>query len=74
MLDWVMNQIMKNKIMEILRGLMACGGVTNTEKEIITENWLLDFFRQLPYFQKYPEQYCLGSGKTLRQRRENRRK
>ena len=41
--------------MEILRGLMACGGVTNTEKEIITENWLLDFFRQLPYFQKYPE-------------------
>ena len=55
MFDWVMNQIMKNKIMEILRGLMACGGVTNTEKEIITENWLLDFFRQLPYFQKYPE-------------------
>ena len=55
MLDWVMNQIMKNKIIEILRGLMVCGGVTNTEKEIITENWLLDFFRQLPYFQKYPE-------------------
>ena len=55
MFDWVMNQIMKNKIMEILRGLMVCGGVTNTEKEIITENWLLDFFRQLPYFQKYPE-------------------
>ncbi|MBQ9257358.1 MAG: hypothetical protein IJ181_09615, partial [Acidaminococcaceae bacterium] len=50
-----MNQIMKNKIMEILRGLMACGGVTNTEKEIVTENWMLDFFRQLPYFQKYPE-------------------
>ena len=50
-----MNQIMKNKIIEILRGLMVCGGVTNTEKEIITENWLLDFFRQLPYFQKYPE-------------------
>ena len=41
--------------MEILRGLMACGGVTNTEKEIVTENWMLDFFRQLPYFQKYPE-------------------
>ena len=55
MFDWVMNQIMKNKIMEILRGLMACGGVTNTEKEIVTENWMLDFFRQLPYFQKYPE-------------------
>lgn len=55
MFDWVMNQIMKNKIMEILRGLMVCGGVTDTEKEIITENWLLDFFRQLPYFQKYPE-------------------
>ena len=55
MFDWVMNQIMKNKIMEILRGLMACGGVTNTEKEIVTENWMLDFFRQLTYFQKYPE-------------------
>ena len=52
-----MNQIMKNKIIEILRGLMACGGVTNPEKEIVTENWLLDFFRQLPYFQKYPERY-----------------
>ena len=45
---------MKNKIMEILRGLMACGGITNTEKEIVTEKWLLNFFRQLPYFQKYP--------------------
>ena len=55
MFDWVMNQIMKNKIIEILRGLMVCGGVTDTEKEIITENWLLVFFRQLPYFQKYPE-------------------
>ena len=46
---------MEHKITEILRDLMACGGVTNTEKEIETESRLLDFFRQLPYFQKYPE-------------------
>lgn len=45
---------MEHKITDILRDLMACDGVTNTEKEIETENRLLDFFRQLPYFQKYP--------------------
>ena len=45
---------MKDKIIEILRGLMACASVTNTEKEIAAETWILDFFRQQPYFQKYP--------------------
>ena len=46
---------MKEKIIEILRGLMACASLTNTEKEIAAEEWMLDFFRQQPYFQKYPE-------------------
>ena len=34
---------------------MACAAVTNTEKEIDAELWMLDFFRKQPYFQKYPE-------------------
>ena len=46
---------MKDDIIEILRGLMACVSVTNTEKEISAEEWILDFFRKQPYFQKYPE-------------------
>ena len=45
---------MKVKMIEILRSLMACAGVTNTEREIAAEIWMLEFFRQLPYFQKYP--------------------
>lgn len=48
-------EIMKEKIIEILRSLMACASVTNTEKEITAETWMLEFFRQQPYFQKYPE-------------------
>ena len=48
---------MKDRIIEILRGLMACAGVTNTEKEITAEKWMLDFFHKQPYFQKYPE-FC----------------
>ena len=46
---------MKDKIIEILQGLMACAAVTNTEKEIAAELWMLDFFRKQPYFNKYPE-------------------
>ena len=46
---------MKENIIEILRSLMACASVTNTEKEIAAEEWMLKFFRQQPYFQKYPE-------------------
>ncbi len=46
---------MKDKIIEILQGLMACAAVTNTEKEIAAEIWMLDFFRKQPYFKKYPE-------------------
>ena len=46
---------MKDKIVEILQGLMACAAVTNTEKEIAVEIWMLDFFRKQPYFKKYPE-------------------
>ena len=42
--------------MGILKQLMACGSVTNTEREKKAEIWMLDFFRKLPYFQKYPEQ------------------
>ena len=34
---------------------MACASVTNTEKEIAAETWMLDFFRKQPYFQTYPE-------------------
>ena len=46
---------MKEKIIEILRSLMACATVTNTEREIAAETWMLEYFRQQPYFQKYPE-------------------
>ena len=46
---------MEDNIIEILKGLMACAAVTNTEKEIAAEQWMLDFFRKQPYFQKYPE-------------------
>ncbi len=46
---------MKDKIIEILQGLMACAAVTNTEKEIAAEQWMLDFLRKQPFFQTYPE-------------------
>ena len=41
--------------MNILRGLMAQKSITNTEDEILAENWMIDYFRRLPYFQNYPE-------------------
>ncbi|WP_093729880.1 hypothetical protein [Succiniclasticum ruminis] len=47
--------IMEKQITDILRNLMACASVTNTEKEIAAETWMLDFFRKQPYFQTYPE-------------------
>lgn len=46
---------MEKQITDILRNLMACASVTNTEKEIAAETWMLDFFRKQPYFQTYPE-------------------
>lgn len=46
---------MEKRITDILRNLMACASVTNTKKEIVAETWMLDFFKKLPYFQKYPE-------------------
>ena len=46
---------MKDKIIEILQGLMACAAVTNTGKEIAAEQWMLDYFREQSYFKKYPE-------------------
>lgn len=46
---------MEKQITNILRNLMACASVTNTEKEIAAETWMLDFFRKQPYFQTYPE-------------------
>ena len=46
---------MKEIIIDVLRGLMTCSSVTNTEKEISAETWMLEFFRHQPYFQKFPE-------------------
>ncbi|MBP5736394.1 MAG: M20/M25/M40 family metallo-hydrolase [Acidaminococcaceae bacterium] len=46
---------MKSEIIEILKQLMACAGVTNTEQEKNPERWMLDFFRKQPYFQRHPE-------------------
>ena len=46
---------MENNIIEILKNLMACASVTNTEKEIAAETWMIDYFRRLPYYRKYPE-------------------
>ncbi len=46
---------MEKQITDILRNLMACASVTNTEKEIAAETWMLDFFRKQSYFQTYPE-------------------
>lgn len=34
---------MEKQITDILRNLMACASVTNTEKEIAAETWMLDF-------------------------------
>ena len=46
---------MEKQITDILRNLMACASVTNTEKETVAETWMLDFFRKQSYFQTYPE-------------------
>ena len=45
----------KKIILEILRGLMAQKSITNTEKEIAAEEWIINYFRRLAYFQKFPE-------------------
>ena len=50
-----MTGIMEYKITEILKQLMACAGVTNTEQEKNVENWMLDFLSKQPYFQKHPD-------------------
>ena len=50
-----MTESMKDTIIEILRGLMACASVTDTEKEIAAETRMLKFFQKQPYFQNYPE-------------------
>lgn len=50
-----MTGIMEQIITGILKQLMACAGVTNTEQEKNAETWMLDFFRQQPYFQKHPD-------------------
>ena len=50
-----MTGIMEYIIKEILKQLMACGSVTNTEREKKAEIWMQDFFSKLPFFQKYPE-------------------
>ena len=46
---------MGHEIEEILKQLMACAAVTNTAQEKKAELWMLEFFRKLPFFQKYPE-------------------
>ena len=46
---------MQHEILEILKQLMACAGVTNTEQEKNAEKWMVEYFRQQPYFQKYPD-------------------
>ena len=46
---------MKQEILEILKQLMVCGSVTNTDREKKAEAWMVDFFRNLPYFQKHPD-------------------
>ena len=50
-----MTGIMEQIITGILKQLMACAGVTNTEQEKNAETWMLDFFRQQPYFQRHPD-------------------
>ena len=34
--------VMEQEIMNILRGLMAQKSITNTEDEILAENWMID--------------------------------
>ena len=51
---------MEKQITDILRNLMACASVTNTEKEIAAETWMLVPHTGRPVA---PE-YRMGAGKV----------
>ncbi|MBQ1390770.1 MAG: M20/M25/M40 family metallo-hydrolase [Firmicutes bacterium] len=48
---------MKERIFEVLSGLVACPSISGTTKEQIAENYVYDFLKAIPYFQEHPE-YC----------------
>lgn len=43
---------MEKQITDILRNLMACASVTNTEKETVAETWMLDFLENSHTFKR----------------------
>lgn len=51
---------MEEKIISILRGLMAQPSLTNTRAEGTAANWMLEYLETLPYFRKHPDQYGAG--------------
>lgn len=50
----------RERIAEILKGLVACPGISCTKDEVITEKFVYDFLSEIPYLKKHPDQfgYC----------------
>ena len=46
---------MEERILEILKELVAMKSVSYSEKELEPAQWFSDFFKSLPYFEKHPE-------------------
>ncbi|MBQ1395856.1 MAG: M20/M25/M40 family metallo-hydrolase [Eubacterium sp.] len=50
---------MKDRILEVLKGLVACDSISCTTREISAEQYVYDFLKEIPYFQKHPDQFGL---------------
>ena len=48
---------MKERIMEILTGLVACPSISCTAKEIPAEEYVYNFLKEIPYFKEHPDQF-----------------
>ncbi len=46
----------RERIAEILTGLVACPGISCTKDETIAENYVYDFLSKIPYLKKHPDQ------------------
>ncbi|MGI6212496.1 MAG: M20/M25/M40 family metallo-hydrolase [Anaerovoracaceae bacterium] len=52
-------KISQEHILDTLKGLVACESVSCTEKEVTAEQFVYDFLKNIPYFQKHPDQFGL---------------
>ena len=50
---------MKDRILEVLKGLVACDSISATKREISSELYVYDFLKEIPYFKKHPDQFGL---------------